>query len=314
MEAGRAWVLNLDADVELAAPGPYTPTRAVRDAMRVWSTQLAPALLDPGDVVVDEATPRGAARGRAGRAFCPTPRALSLLERAGAVPEPSPPVSVLRHVNGRAFSAAVGASLPGALLPGAAFVTDEDAARRLLASGPPPGFEAWRVKLAFGMAGRGQRVIRRSAGSPDAISPADWAFVRGGLAPDRGGGVMIEPDVSIVREYALHGVLAPDGAVALGAVVLQRCDARGRWLATERLAERPSFAPDLEATARAVASALHHAGYFGPFGIDAFSYAAPEGAPALHLLGEINARYSMGFAVGLGRIAAIRFDTRPSAP
>lgn len=292
MAAGRAWVLNLDADLELGASGPYTPTRTVREAMRAWSTQLATTLLDPEDVVVDESTPPGAARGRAGRAFCPTPRALSLLERAGAVPEPSPPVSVLRRVNGRAFSAAVGAKLPGALLPGAAFVTDEGAARHLLASEPPRPFDAWRVKRAFGMAGRGQRVVR------GAIAPADWDFVRAGLAREGGGGVMIEPDASIVDEYALHGILAPDGALALGAVVLQRCDARGRWRATERLAEAPSFAPVLEATARAVASALHASGYFGPFGIDAFTYATSAGSTALHPFGEINARYSMGFAVG----------------
>ena len=46
--------------------------------------------------------------------------------------------------------------------------------------------------------------------------------------------------------------------------------------------------------------ALAGAGYFGPFGIDAYRYRDRAGALRLQPRSEINARYSMGFAVGLG--------------
>ena len=71
------WVLNLDADLELGARGPYTPTRSVKDAMRAQQEKLLAALLVSGEDVVDEATAPGAAKGRPGYAFCPTPRAVA---------------------------------------------------------------------------------------------------------------------------------------------------------------------------------------------------------------------------------------------
>jgi hypothetical protein len=278
------WVLNLDADLELGARGPYTPTRSVLGAMRVWRDPLARALLAPGEALLDEDAPPRSAEGRPGRAFCPTTRAIAQLERAGAIVPPHPSMDVLRAVNGRAFAASLGETLPGA-----AFVTREDAAKDKLASAPP-GADAWRVKRAFGMAGRGQRVI--AAGT---LERGDEDFVRAGVAE---GGVMIEPNVAIVDEWAIHGMLTQAGALTLGAVVRQRCDARGVWIASERVDARPDVAPELEDEAALVARALHGAGYFGPFGVDAFTYRTPGGALALQRRSEINARYSMGFAAG----------------
>jgi hypothetical protein len=49
-----------------------------------------------------------------------------------------------------------------------------------------------------------------------------------------------------------------------------------------------------------VATALHAAAYFGPFGIDAYEYRVGVEL-RLNPRSEINARYSMGFAAsGLG--------------
>ncbi|MBS2013613.1 MAG: hypothetical protein JST00_12035 [Deltaproteobacteria bacterium] len=302
MDAGVAWVLNLDADIELGAgEGPYTPKKSVLDAMHAWRTNLAARLLDPGDVLVDEATPRGAARGRVGRAFCPTPRALAMLERAGATPEPHPPVEVLRRVNGRAFSASLGPTLPGAR-----FVEGEDAIVRTLTAAPPGGFTAWHVKSAFGMAGRGHRVIT-PAGE---LRRDDRDFLRAVLR--HGHGVMIEPHVAIERELAIHGLLEQSGALRLGVVTVQRCDAHGAWVASEPLEEDTrsalSWAAALEAEARRAAEALHAAGYFGPFGVDAFTYRAPGGQGEVRLAArsEINARYSMGFPEGMQRRTVLR--------
>ena len=52
------------------------------------------------------------------------------------------------------------------------------------------------------------------------------------------------------------------------------------------------------------AEALRAAGYFGPFGIDAFTWEGDDGTVHLHRRSEINARYSMGWAIGMG-------DARP---
>ena len=287
MAAGRfAWVLNLDADLEIAARHAYTQKRSVREAMRRWTALLASSLLAPGDVVVDESTPPRSARGLVGRAFCPTPRALAMLVRAGAEPEPHPTLDVLRVVNSRAFATSLGATLPGA-----AFVTDFDEARGMLATSPPVG-QGWRVKRNFGMTGRGQRIV-------ETPTDADLAFVHAGLEE---GGVQIEPNVSIDTEYALHGLLADGGAFELGEPVRQRCDARGAWVATEPLrapsaSERDVIAA-LGAEASRVAAALARSGYFGPFGVDAYTYRGSEGGLELQPRSEINARYSMGFALG----------------
>ena len=299
MAAGFAWVLNLDADVELAAiasgaagaRAAYAPTRSVREAMRAFVPCLAASLLDPEqDLLVDEDSRPGSARGKVGRAFCPTPRALRLLRRAGAEPEPHPGCDVLVRVNARAFASSLGTTLPGA-----AFVADEAEARTRLAT--PPSFElsdAWRIKRNFGMTGRGQRVV-----VPSRLTEADMAFVRAGLAE---GGVQIEPDVGIVDELAIHGVLAPDGVVTLGPVVKQRCDSRGAWISSERMPSEQAPS-ELPREAERVAAALVAAGYFGPFGVDAYTYRSRRPDPsaaapvALQPRSEINARFTMGFTV-----------------
>jgi hypothetical protein len=297
MDARRAWVLNLDADLELGADDRYQPTRNVRLAVAAHARVLAASLLAPGDLLVNEESPAGAASGLPGRAFCPTPRAIRALLRAGAVPEPHPGVAVLRRVNSRAFASALGATMPGA-----AFVTDGTEAWARLVEDPPVG-DAWRVKHAFGMAGRNQRRIEAAR-----LRAADEAFVRSGLA---NGGVQIEPNVAIEEEYAQHGVVAADGSVRLGVLVRQRCDSRGAWIASEPLlapvpfepaperdAARDRVAQELPSEAHRVAAALHREGYMGPFGIDAYTYRDRAGALCLQPRSEINARYTMGFAAG----------------
>ncbi len=284
-----AWVLNLDADLELAAPLRYAPTKGVLAAMEPMVARLASTLLGPDDVLVGAF---GAdARGLPGRAFCPTPRALKRLTDAGALPEPHPPLEVLRAVGSRAFTSTMGATLPSA-----AFVTSFDAARAMLHEAPAVG-KGWRIKRAFGMAGRRQRCVEARR-----ASETDFAFVRAGLAE---GGVQIEPDVPIVDEYSLHGMLAPGGACTLGELVVQRCDAHGAWLSTERIA-RPtelerSLAAQISGEAERVARALWGAGYFGPFGVDAFTYRDRAGAICIQPRSEVNARYTMGFATGFAR-------------
>jgi hypothetical protein len=85
--------------------------------------------------------------------------------------------------------------------------------------------------------------------------------------------------------------------------VEQQCDARGAWLATCPFApsneHEQRIALVMHEQAELVAAALARAGYFGPFGVDAFSYRAPDGTRAIQPRSEINARYGMGYAVGM---------------
>jgi hypothetical protein len=46
--------------------------------------------------------------------------------------------------------------------------------------------------------------------------------------------------------------------------------------------------------------------YFGPFGVDAYTYRARDGRLGLQPRSEINARYSMGFAAGFKETAETR--------
>jgi hypothetical protein len=258
--------------------------------MRTFVPMLATSLLDPAeDVLVDDDSPPLSARGLVGRAFCPTPRALRLLRRAGAEPEPYPECEVLVRVNSRAFASSLGTTLPGAV-----FVAHEREARALLGTSPPRELaDAWRVKRNFGMTGRGQRIV-----APTSVTEQDLAFVRAGLSE---GGLQIEPNVTIVTELAIHGLLEPGGALRFGPVVKQHCDARGAWISSEPIA--PDEAPgSLVSEAEGVAAALRAERYFGPFGVDAYTYRVGRDTRvvALQPRSEINARYTMGFAVTKG--------------
>lgn len=288
MVVRRAWLLNLDADLELARGPSYRPTSNVRTAMAAHVEKLARALLDPGDRMVTAEDRPGSLAGFSGRAFCPTPSAIAALARLGATPEPHPPVDVLRRVNGRRFCASLGSCMDGA-----AFLEHEEDVRRWTGR-PPPFGRGWRLKRAFGMAGRGQRSM-----TPGVMTRADEELVRAALAED---GIQVEPDVSVVREFGLHAVLREDGTRVDGDLVLQRCDARGQWLETLPAtdADRAGpWMPLLLAERERVAAALSLVGYFGPFGIDAFVYLDGQGRERLQPRSEINARWSMGHAVGM---------------
>lgn len=272
-----AWLLNLDAEEELERPGAHTSSARVLERIDGLRGPLEPLLR--GAVVVTEGV---RADGLHGRAWCPTPSALARLGRAGAIVPTAPSLEVLRRVNHRRFSFDLGDNLPGARWV-------ESPADVRVTSG------TWLLKLPFGFAGRGRIVL---TGPTTAEIEARVARALAG-----GEGAQLEPLVSRREDLALHGFLDTAGGLTAGSLTRQRIDARGAWQGTV-LADDAPVEASLRSELDRAAAALRAAGYFGPFGIDAFTWASDDGALHLHRRSEINARYSMGWAIGMG-------DARP---
>ena len=286
-----AWVLNLDAERELETPGAHTPSADTIARMPDLVRALR-GLLGHDGVVVDEDA--RVTREHLGRAWCPTPSALRRLGDAGATVLPAPGFDVLRRVNHRRFSADRGQTLPGAR-----FAMSLDEVLETIAGESPTGH--WLLKRPFGFAGRGRRRVAQGE-----LDDATLEWVRASL---RGGeGAQIEPWVERADDFAVHGFVSPEGIVTVGEPTRQQCDERGAWRATELATNlAPDVASRLRSSAELAANALHEAGYFGPFGVDAFLWRC-RGQVALNPRSEINARYSMGWAVGM---AERRVDLAP---
>ena len=284
-----AWVLNLDAEEELAARHRYEPTRHLHEIIAREGARLAGSLVEPGDIVVDECTPVGAATGFEGRAWSPTPRARRLLERAGASVAEAPGMEVLRRVNARPFASDVRTTL---LSP--AFekhvASDLEPVLALLAR---PADAGWLVRRTFGAAGRGRR--RMASGKPTDPERA-WL-----VASLRKGPLVIEPWVEVTREFTRSGFVERTGRVRIAGPCFQRTTREGAWIATKRSGAGEVQSTDdheLERATQSAGEALARAGYFGPFGIDAFRYRAGA-RQLLNPMSEINARYTMDWTLAM---------------
>jgi len=295
--APRAWVLNLDAEHELAAHRSYAPTADLRAIVARERMRLIGSLVGPHDVVLDDDDPvRGGARDRRaegilGSAWCPTPRALARLAAAGARPVVAPGLDVLRRVNARPFAALVRAPLArGSFEKHVVATLDEVLAR--LAS---PASDGWLVRRTFGAAGRGRRRI--AAGRP---SEAELAWL---VASLRFGPLVLEPWVRVTREYTRSAWVQRGGEVVISPPCFQATTPHGAWTRTER-AERGAVSREddtaLEEAVAVAGAALANAGYFGPFGIDAYRHREADGTTTvLNPLSEINARFTMDWATAM---------------
>lgn len=280
------WVLNLDAEGELLAGGrPYQAGAAVQARIDALLPRLR-GLVAEDDVVLDVggAGPDASQlRGQPGAAWCPTPGALARLRAAGVLEPGAPSFAVLRRVNDRRFAIEHDAGPLGTRY----FTERAPLLAHLGAPHPPRGH---LLKRALGFAGRGQRRIRGAPGEED----LRWIDASLG----EGLGLAVEPLVERLADYAQHAALAPDGRLRIGHPTRQRCDARGAWRSSAAVAPGELDADEaaaLGASVRGLAGALHAAGYFGPFGVDAFRYRDADGAPRFNPLVELNARYSMGY-------------------
>jgi hypothetical protein len=285
-EPVRLWLLNLDAEEELSRGTATTPARGELARMQAMSERLRGTLVPAGDLLVGDS---GVTAGCAGVAWCPTPSALVRLARLGATLPPCPDFSVLRAVNHRRWSASRGLSLPGARW----VENGADLARVVDAPWPAQG---WLLKRAYTFAGRGHLHLRARREVED---PRMEGWIRRALAQ---GGLLAEPRVTRVQDVARHGWLARDGALTVGALTRAEVDERGQWVASvvceeDRLSRKEMDAFD--EVFHDTAEGLREAGYFGPFGVDGYVW-DDDGARRVQPRSDVNARYSMGWAVGMG--------------
>ena len=152
--AARAFVLNFDAEHELAQPSAYQPQQAVQARFSALTQRLG-NLLNANDVVVTSQTQPGSLRDYRGVAWCPTPRALLQLQAAGAQVPKAPPLQVLQRVNDRRF----GVDLDQGPLP-SHYVTSLDEALSVFNQGSATS--EWLAKRSFSFAARGQRMLTSS--------------------------------------------------------------------------------------------------------------------------------------------------------
>jgi hypothetical protein len=223
-----------------------------------------------------------------GIAWCPTPRAIARLSAAGATPLLAPHVDVLRSVNARPFAALVRA-------PFARESFDKDVAHTLehaLELIARPAADGWLVRRTFGAAGRGRRRIR--AGTPNSGELA-WL-----VASLRLGPLVVEPWVRVTREYTRSAWVHPSGEVSISAPCFQETTEHGAWVRTERAPRGDVSREDdarLAEVVEAAGRALAQAGYFGPYGLDAYRHRVDGRAgDVLNPLSEINARFTMDWA------------------
>lgn len=302
-----AWVFNLDADEELRRPEGYVPTAAMLRRIRRYIPSLA-ELARPGDVILDipdagyrdeslqnEGAPAGIAAAKAtlrgrfvGQAWCPTPSALTCLGQAGARLPATPSLPVLQRVNHRAFCAQLGQTLEGARFVSTVAQLEEHMSRFPIST--------WLLKRPFGFSGRSRRRVAFSH-----LSQADRRWIDASM--QEGAGLQAEPWVHRLADFALHGYVDVAGSTHFGQPTLQECDEAGAWIRTRPAG--PADLPDdeeelLREAAVASAQALFQAGYFGPFGLDAYRWRDDQGRAHFNPRSEINARYTMGWHIGVG--------------
>jgi hypothetical protein len=280
-----AWLLNLDAELELAREG-YAPKRRLLEQLEQYGRDSR-GLLGPNDVLIERGTSARPGAGFVGRAWCPTPRALTAFAELGIEPEPHPAVDVLRRVNHRRFAFELGGGLAGQRY--IEHKAELDAELRRAA-------QPLMLKRPLSFAGRGQqRVYTYSK-----ITAKEWEWIEASLGAD---GLIVEPLVEPLLESSLHGFVWRDGAHELGRPCVQEVSGRGVFRGVR--AAEPGELAAVETSAlleqgERVADTLARAGYFGPFGIDAYRYRS-GGAQGFCALSEINGRYTMGFLTGFPR-------------
>jgi hypothetical protein len=285
-----AWVLNLDAEEEFARGKGYTPKQRIHKIARQQAQALTGSLIQPSDLILDARNEnKGVAKGMRGLAWSPTPWALKQLHTANAsVPQP-PAFQTLQTVNSRLFAQAVHTDAPR--LPKHL----EHTVQSLLTKLAQTPSQSWLLRRPYGVAGRGRLLMQ---GEPQSNKELRWLIASLEMAP-----MVMEPHVHVILEVSTCGWITRAGEVYWAAPCFQEVDSNGSWIRT--LPCPVGKLTDLEVqhlhtAACDAASALIEAEYWGPFNVDAFEYESGDGEESWNTLGEINARFTMGWATAFG--------------
>lgn len=285
------WVLNPGAERELspsAAPTQRTVQQMKQrehlfDGLcageaRVWLDELR----TPDASLAGVIAPRGddALPGRA-LLWCPVPGAVRLCQARGLTPQPAPSLSVLRQVASKAF---LGAALPRWTPPVHRQVWSLDDVRAAHAEAGT----ALRAKRLDGYAGKGQRTL------PVVPAPGDEVWIGANL---RGGGLIVEVELTRLGEFSIHGVVTEHGLLVGQPCRTQTDPARAPLSVPTACPDAPRAA-DIVRAGHEAARALQAIGYRGPFGLDLILSA--DGLYAT----DLNARFTLGFSAGLGALRA----------
>jgi hypothetical protein len=282
MVTATAWLLNLDADVELENPARYQSSAERELRVRGLFASMG-MLVRPQDLVLERDT-RERARSLRVLAFCPTAHALARIAELGLPPPAAPAMATLRTANGRAFCAELGQTLEQAR-----YVYDMETLEETIRGPSPTG--DFVLKRPFAFAGRERR---RAVGG--LLDPSTRGFAERSFRT--GEGLQVEPWLERAGDFALHGYLGPTGELFEGPLVRQQCDAMGRWQGSHEVSPTaldPAHLRRFEEERARSATALHAIGYFGPFGLDGFEYRGARGGLDFQPRSEINARFSMGY-------------------
>jgi hypothetical protein len=298
-----AWVLNLDAEIELSRIGiwlsagrtletfSYETPKPLQDLVSGYGQFFAAQLPTHAIVLTDQA--QSDTLASVGVCWCPTPAAMGRLRRVGLEPAAAPSAEILLRVNHRKYCAALGQTLPEAQ-----FVETVDEMNVLLSRPSPSG--EWLCKRPLGFAGRGQRRIAANEGAR-AHSREDNQRWLNESVPH--GGLQIEPCVTILSELSIHGLVKRNNSHVLGQLCQQHVDEHRAWsrasLAPPQLVS-PAQRVQLFVEAERVALALANEGYFGPFSVDSYLWQDANGKPRLNPRSEINARMTMAYPIGMG--------------
>lgn len=303
------WWLNLDAERELALPSARAPSARTLTQIAESARRFAPSLCGDEPYLVPPGHDVTAARRVL--VWCPTPGALCALARAGLPCPRAPSLATLQQVNDRRFALQLSrapelSALRDELCGGAPASVEFEAVRGVATPlhvtsekfpFATPLEEPLRLKRLFGFAGKGQWRLPRGW-HPAASDPETQRWLRGAATS---GGFVFEPELTLERELSLHG-LVTETDVLLGDPCVQVCDEHGAPVRVERAPEESvsrGLAHALVGVGHTVARALRNAGYFGPFGFDARTFLW-RGEQGVQLLADLNARFTMGWSVGLG--------------
>lgn len=148
---------------------------------------------------------------------------------------------------------------------------------------------SWVLKAPLSASGRNRYIEKDGPGlaDPKARRTVERLF-------EVHGALLFEPWMDRIADFGVSAILTSQELRIVG-IHGQRVDRKGQFAGIDlepELTETERGA--LLRTAKAVSGFLRAAGYVGPFGIDAWTYKAADGAVLLNSLGEINARMTFG--------------------